>query len=140
MRYFNGLVGVALLVLVMIHLGSEDWALWSPIYAVGALVALMSLKPQMSLWMAWSGAIIATATMFVYFAFFFQMVPHLRGDWVAQGHECIYLFIAAFCMIPVLSDFSCRLKGEECELSKARAKKSLHAVLRRVQEARQPSH
>ena len=111
MRYVNGLIGVALLVLALTYLDEADSVPWSLIYGYGALVALLSLKTRITEQVAWIGAIGATAAMFCYFALFFQMVPHLRGDWVFRGHECIYLVAAAFCMIPVLSDFSCRLKG-----------------------------
>ena len=111
MRYVNGLIGVALLVLALGYLNEADSAPWSFIYGYGGLVALLSLKSRITGRVAWIGAIGATAAMFCYFAMFFQMVPHLRGDWVYRGHECIYLVAAAFCMIPVLSNFSCRLKG-----------------------------
>lgn len=111
MRYVNGLIGVALLVLAVTYLDEADSVPWSLIYGYGALVALLSLKTRITEQVAWIGAIGATAAMFCYFALFFQMVPHLRGDWVFRGHECIYLVAAAFSMIPVLSNFSCRLKG-----------------------------
>ncbi len=111
MRYVNGLIGVALVVLALSYLSQADSARWSLIYGYGALVALLSLKSRITYPVAWIGAIGATAAMFCYFALFFQMVPHLRGDWIAHRHESIYLVAAAFCMIPVLSNFSCRLKG-----------------------------
>ena len=112
MRYVNGLIGVALIVLALSYLSETDAVPWSLIYGYGALVALLSLKSRITYPVAWIGAIGATVAMFCYFALFFQMVPHLRGDWVFQGHESIYLVAAAFCMIPVLSNFSCRLKGD----------------------------
>ena len=111
MRYVNGLIGVALIVLALSYLSENDSAPWSLIYGYGALVALLSLKSRITYPVAWIGAIGATVAMFCYFALFFQMVPHLRGDWIAHRHESMYLVVAAFCMIPVLSNFSCRLKG-----------------------------
>ncbi len=111
MRYVNGLIGVALIVLALSYLNENGSAPWSLIYGYGALVALLSLKSRITLPVAWMGAIGATVAMFCYFALFFQMVPHLRGDWIAHRHESLYLVVAAFCMIPVLSNFSCRLKG-----------------------------
>ena len=129
MRYVNGLIGLWLVALALMYIGQDDWALWTPIYGTGALIALLTLKPQMSLWMVWSCAIIATAAMFFFFAFFFQMAPHLKGDWFSQGHESLLLLISAFCMIPVLSEFSCRMKTEESELKRATAKKPMHTVL-----------
>ena len=111
MRYVNGLIGVALLILAFSYLSKDNSAPWSLIYGYGALVALLSLKSRITNPVAWTGAIGATVAMFCYFALFFQMVPHLRGDWIAHRHESMYLVVAAFCMIPVLSNFSCRLKG-----------------------------
>lgn len=111
MRYVNGVIGLALIVLALSYLREADSARWSLIYGYGALVALVSLKSQVTHPVAWIGAIGATVAMFCYFALFFQMVPHLRSDWIAHRHESMYLVGAAFCMIPVLSDFSCRLKG-----------------------------
>ena len=111
MRYVNGLIGVALIVLALSYLNEIDSAPWSLIYGYGALVALLSLKSRITYRVAWIGAIGATVAMFCYFALFFQMVPHLRGDWIAHRHESLYLVVSAFCMIPVLSNFSCRLKG-----------------------------
>ncbi len=111
MRYVNGLIGVALIVLALSYLDEADSARWSLIYGFGALTALLSLKSRITPVVAWLGAIGATVAMFCYFALFFQMVPHLRGDWIRHGHESMYLVAAAFSMIPVLSNFSCRLKG-----------------------------
>ena len=111
MRYVNGVIGVALFVLALSYLSESNSVPWSLIYGYGALVALLSLKSRVTYPVAWVGAIGATVAMFCYFALFFQMVPHLRGDWIAHRHESIYLVAAAFCMIPVLSNFSCRLKG-----------------------------
>ena len=111
MRYVNGVICVALFVLALSYLSESNSVPWSLIYGYGALVALLSLKSRVTYPVAWVGAIGATVALFCYFALFFQMVPHLRGDWIAQRHESIYLVAAAFCMIPVLSNFSCRLKG-----------------------------
>ncbi|MDE0452467.1 MAG: hypothetical protein OXI90_11980 [Gammaproteobacteria bacterium] len=111
MRYVNGMIGVALIVLALSYLSKDDSGLWSLIYGYGALVALLSMRSRVSPLVAWLGAIGATVAMFCYFALFFQMVPHLRGDWIRHGHESMYLVAAAFSMIPVLANFSCRLKG-----------------------------
>ena len=111
MRYVNGLIGVALVVLALRYVGETDAVPWSLVYGYGALVAFLSLKSRITYPVAWIGAIGATVAMFCYFGLFFQMVPHVRGNWLTLGHECMYLGSAAFCMIPVLSNFSCRLKG-----------------------------
>ena len=113
MRYINGLIGVALLVVAGSHVGKTDWLIWLPIYGAGAVIALSSLKAQMPGWMVWACAVAATGMMFGYFSLFFQIAPHLRGDWIVQGHACSNLLIAAFCMIPVLSEYSRRMKVKQ---------------------------
>lgn len=113
MRYVNGLIGVALLFVAGSHVGKTDWVIWLPIYGAGAVIALSSLKAQMPGWMVWACAIAATGMMFGYFSLFFQLAPHLRGDWIVQGHACSNLLIAAFCMIPVLSEYSRRMKVKQ---------------------------
>ena len=110
MRYVNGLIGVALLFVAGSHVGKTDWIIWLPIYGAGAVIALSSLKARMPDWMVWACAVAAAGMMFAYFSLFFQIAPHLRGDWIVQGHACSNLLIAAFCMIPVLSEYSRRMK------------------------------
>ena len=111
MRYVNGLAGLVLLIIALSYLDERDWATWLPIYGFGALVAFSFLKTRMPVWATWICAAAATGATFSYFAFFFQIAPHLRGDWIAQGHACSSLLLAAFCMIPVLAGFSRRLKA-----------------------------
>ena len=113
MRYVNGLIGLVLLGVAFSHVGTTDWLIWLPVYGAGAVIALSSLKARMPDWMVWTCAIVATATMFGYFSLFFQIAPHLQGDWISRGHACSNLLIAAFCMIPVLSEFSRRMKTED---------------------------
>ena len=110
MRYINGLIGVALLFVAGSHVGKTDAIIWLPIYGAGAVIALSSLKTRMPDWMVWACAVAAAGMMFAYFSLFFQIAPHLRGDWIMQGHACSNLLIAAFCMIPVLSEYSRRMK------------------------------
>ena len=120
MRYINGLIGVALLFVAGSHVGKTDWVIWFPIYGAGAVIALSSLKVRMPDWMVWGCAVAAAGMMFGYFSLFFQIAPHLRGDWIMQGHACSNLLIAAFCMIPVLSEYSRRMKvGQESRDSRA---------------------
>lgn len=122
MRFVNGLAGVALLVIAFNHVGEPDWEIWLPVYAVGALIALSSLKASLPVWVVWTCAAGATAAMFCYFALFFQIAPHLRGDWISQGHASTNLLVAAFCMIPVLAGFSRRMKaGPEAEVAAQQA-------------------
>lgn len=134
MRFVSGLAGLALLVIAFNHVGEPDWETWLPVYAVGSLIALSSLKTGMPMWLVWACAACATAAMFCYFALFFQIAPHLRGDWISQGHASMHLLVAAFCMIPVLAEFSRRMKaGPEAEAAAKAAGPSLwHSVRHRI--------
>lgn len=134
MRFVNGLAGMALLVIAFNHVGEPDWEIWLPVYAVGSLIALSSLKPGLPVWVVWACAACATAAMFCYFALFFQIAPHLRGDWISQGHASTNLLVAAFCMIPVLAEFSRRMKaGPEAEAAPSAVGPSLwRTVGRRI--------
>ena len=118
MRLVNGMAGIALLVIAFNQLGEPDWEIWLPAYAVGSLIALSSLKPRLPAWVVWVCAAAATGAMFCYFSLFFQIAPHLRGDWIAQGHTSTNLLVAAFCMIPVLAEFSRRLKAPEGDVAR----------------------
>ena len=110
MRYVNGLIGLTLVLVAWSHVGEADWVIWLPVYGAGAIIALSSLKAEMPDWMVWACAIATAGMMFGYFSLFFQYAPHLRDDWITQGHACSYLLLAGFCMIPVLSEYSRRMK------------------------------
>ncbi len=110
MRYVNGFIGLALVLIAYLHVGDTDWGIWLPVYGAGGVIALSSLKSEMPDWMVWTCAVLATGMMFGYFSLFFQYAPHLRGDWITQGHACSYLLLAGFSMIPVLSEYSRRMK------------------------------
>ena len=45
---------------------------------------------------------------------FFIVVPKLEANWYLQqeGWHAVCLILGAFAMIPILSDYSCRLKAE----------------------------
>ena len=112
MRFVNGMAGLALLVIAFNQVGERDWEIWLPVYAVGSLIALSTLKSRMPVWVLWCCAAAATGAMFCYFSLFFQIAPHLRGDWISHGHSSTNLLVAAFCMIPALAEFSARMKAE----------------------------
>jgi hypothetical protein len=60
--------------------------------------------------------------MFFFFAAFFLIVPKLTADWYLSqyGWEAVCRILGAFVMIPILSDYSCRLKAECLEAREAR--------------------
>ena len=124
LQYVHGLIGVAFVAVALIHVPYPSPLLWLP-YALAALLAFITLRNELSLGLSRILAISTTVLMFFFFAGFFVMVPDLARDWYRHQHgwEAVCRIFAAFAMIPILSDFSCRLKAEcaEARLSARRA-------------------
>lgn len=118
MHFFNGLVAVTFAVLALLHVPHPTPWLWAP-YATGAVVAALTLVPNLSILLSRLLAIAATALMFSFFAGFFMEVPRLESDWYQsqEGWSAVALLVGAFTLIPVLSDYSCRCKAECREAS-----------------------
>lgn len=138
-HYVNGVLGVVLLIFAVFQLGSEDGLWWATVYLCGAMLALVTLRLDLNLWTVRFLAVVTTAAMFFYFAAFFRLAPNLQDEWYrgADAIEALGLLFAAFSMIPVLSEFSCRMKADCAEtLQKS------HATLtrdRHVARNRQPA-
>ena len=136
MQYVNAFIAVALLgfaLLVPHDMGQ------APMYIVGATLAAISFKHWLSIWMVRVLALVAAGTMFWYFGRFLLLVPSLQPDWYWQplaAVDVIGLLFAGFAMIPVLSEYSCRMKAsEKCERGRRQfqERKPMFATLR-------PSH
>lgn len=111
----NYLLGVITLVLSVFALwvASEGSAWWAVMYGLGAALALVALKPELSRAMVIFLAIATTATMFIYFAGFFFMAPYLHEDVLAaESRNAFGLLLAGFAMKPVVANFSCRMKAD----------------------------
>ena len=121
MQYVHGFIGCVLVGLALIHVPYPAEFAWAP-YAGSAILALIPLKADISL--AWSRvlAIGTAAMMFFFFAWFFLLVPKLTPDWYASqaGWAAVCRIVGAFLMIPVLSEYSCRLKADCLEARAAR--------------------
>jgi heme/copper-type cytochrome/quinol oxidase subunit 2 len=114
MRVINSITGFALLALAVLHVFIPKTPILSLIYLGGALLALASLRVNLSF--AWA-RVLAVATviaMFFYFAAFFRIVDHFHEQWYRSGMmlEAVGMLISAFAMIPVLSVYSCSMKSE----------------------------
>ncbi len=114
MHYVNAGLGVALLALAAFQVSQGNLPLAAALFG-GGFLALITLKRQMSLFTVNVFAISTVVAMFFYFAGFFQLVPQLH-HWYMRGEalHCLGLLFAAFAMIPVLSEYSCRKKSEQC--------------------------
>ena len=121
MQYIHGFIGCVLVVLALIHLPYPTPLAWLP-YAGAALLAFITLKSDLSLGLSRILAILTVAVMFFFFAYFFLLVPNLADDWYKTqfGWAAVSRIVSAFFMIPILSDYSCRLKADCLEERAAR--------------------
>lgn len=117
MRMLNALIACVLLSFAVLHAFMPNHMSFIFTYGAGAFFALVTIKPGgMSINTARLFAIGTTAIMFFYFAGFFAMTPHFRGDWMSTGAalEGLGMLLSAFLMIPILSCYSCLLKADGC--------------------------
>ncbi|MDC3123594.1 hypothetical protein OBB00_02615 [Gammaproteobacteria bacterium] len=114
MRIVNAIIGCVLLALAILDIFIPKTPILSLIYFGGAVLALASVRPQISFAWARVFAVATVIAMFFYFAAFFRIVDHFHEQWYRSGMmlEAIGMLISAFAMIPVLSVFSCFMKCE----------------------------
>lgn len=121
MQYIHGFIACLLVLLALIHIPFPEPLAWLP-YSVAALLAVITLKSELSIPVSRVLAIATTGMMFFFFALFFLVVPSLEANWYTTqyGWAAVCLLLSAFVMIPILSDYSCRLKAECREAREAR--------------------
>lgn len=121
MQYIHGFIGIVLIVLALIHVPYPAEFAWLP-YAGAAILAFIPLKSDIGMGLSRILAIATAATMFFFFAWFFLQVPKLSADWYASqaGWAAVCRILGAFLMIPVLAEYSCRLKADCLEAREAR--------------------
>ena len=111
MNYVNGFIA---LVLVGAAFFARQDPLVAGLFTLCALLAALSTV-HLPRFVGNSLAVATTIAMFASFALFFGLAPNLEDDWYMQ-REAISTFsslFSAFAMIPVLSEFSCRMKASE---------------------------
>jgi hypothetical protein len=113
MQYINALIGCSFIVIALFYALHPSPMAWAP-YAIAGLLALISMKSEISIAVSRVLAVSTTALMFFFFAGFFVLVPQLATDWYTnqEGWQAVCRIFGAFAMIPILSDYSCRLKAE----------------------------
>jgi len=121
MQYIHGFIGVVLVVMALIHVPFPDPLEWLP-FALAAGLAFVTLSQNLSMGIARILAICTAGAMFFFFAMFFLLVPRLDADWYTTqfGWTAVCRILAAFLMLPILSDYSCRLKKDCMEAREAR--------------------
>lgn len=111
-RLVNAIIGCVLLALAILHVFIPKTPILSLIYLGGAILALISVRPQLGFAWARLFAVATVVAMFFYFAAFFRIADHFYEQWYRSGMmlEAVGMLISAFAMIPVLSVFSCAMK------------------------------
>ncbi len=126
MRMVSAIIGLILAGFAIVHAFLPYSSSFIYIYAAGAILAFVTVKPgRLGVHTARFFAICTTAVMFFYFAGFFKMAPYFTETWYQTGHalEGLGMLFSAFLMIPILSCYSCLLKAEGCEHFKEKAKR-----------------
>ena len=111
MNYVNGFIA---LVLICAAFFARQDGIVAGLFTLCALLAALSTI-HLPRFVNHLLAVATTAAMFASFALFFDLAPNLEPDWYMQ-REAVSTFsslFAAFAMIPVLSEFSCRMKAPE---------------------------
>jgi len=113
MKWLNGVIGGGLILLAPLHLGVPARPhLLIGMYLCGAALAFITLVPGVGGWLARILAVCSTACMLFFFHGFFHMAPSLGDEWYAVHLPSLGQLIAAFAMIPVLSEYSCLMKAD----------------------------
>jgi len=128
MQYIHGFIACVLVLLALIHIPFPEPLAWLP-YTVAAVLALITLKPELSIPVSTVLAIATAGMMFFFFALFFLVVPTLEANWYTTqyGWAAVCLLLSAFVMIPILSEYSCRLKAE-CREARAARRSAFFSV------------
>lgn len=138
MQYANAIIAVVLLALALLKLDDPAEA---SMFILGAAIAAIAFKHWLSAWTVRLLAVVAAGMLFCYFWSFFSLVPHLQPDWYWQPRaiDAVGLLFAGFAMIPVLSEYSCRMKASAmCERGRRQfeERKPLLATLRHFRTSR----
>ncbi len=129
MHYVNAAIACVLLLLAVLAFETPGAAGTAGMFVAGAVLAALAYKRWLPGWAVRVLAVISAIALFGYFGQFFSMVPTLAWNWYAGGDalHAMGLLFAGFAMIPVLSEYSCRMKATaDCERGQrqAQARKS----------------
>jgi hypothetical protein len=126
-RWVHCSIATFLALLTLAHVDDPQGWLWVGIYGVGAALSLTVCKTDLHLWTLRILAVAATMTLFVFAFGFFSRAPHLGPEWYqADGNaRPLALLAATFCMLAVVSAYTCRMKGACDEEDYASSRTSL---------------
>ena len=140
MQYVNAFIAVVLLIFALLSLAEPARAL---MYIVGAVLGAIALKHWLGVWTVRVLAVVTACTLYLYFGQFFLLAGNLEPGWYGSGQavSAVGLLVAGFAMIPVLSEYSCRMKASsECERGRRQfeARKPAFNPLRALQQGTRP--
>lgn len=118
MRYVNAITTVALCALALLQLLRLDDPATAFIFAFGAVAAAFAVSRRLPTKVVRLLAFLSAGVMFCYFWQFFSLTPTLPADWYRHSGtlHVIGLLFAGFGMIPVVSEYTCRMKANgNCE-------------------------
>lgn len=135
----NGAIGgVFVLLLVMYVTGVEEMNNnCAGMLGSATVLSFLTFIPRLPLWAVRTAAVLTVGLMFYFFASFFYLAPTLGEAWYrSPGSLTVFSFLfGAFCMIPLLSEYSCRLKAD-CPHRRQRgiAKRGFFSVPEKLQK------
>lgn len=112
-RWFHGSIAVILALLMLVHVGDPQGWFWIMLSGSGVVLALSICKTDLHRWTLRILAVAATITLFVFAFGFFSRAPYLGPEWyhAAGNSRPLALLAATFCMLAVVSAYTCRMKS-----------------------------
>lgn len=120
-RWVNCSMATILALLTLVHVGDPQGWLWMGLSGSGVVLALSICKSDLHRWTLRILAVAATVILFIFAFGFFSRAPHLGPEWyqAAGNARPLALLAATFCMLAVVSAYTCRMKSSHDEESYA---------------------
>jgi len=118
-RWVNCSIATILALLMLVHVGDPHGWLWMGLSGAGVVLALSVCKTHLHPWTLRILAVAATMTLFIFAFGFFSRAPHLGPEWYHSDGNTrpLALLAATFCMLAVVSAYTCRMKSSYDEES-----------------------
>lgn len=112
-RWIHCSIATILALLMLVHVGDPQGWFWMTLSGSGVVLALSICKTDLHRWTLRILAVAATITLFVFAFGFFSRAPHLGPEWyqAAGNARPLALLAATFCMLAVVSAYTCRMKS-----------------------------
>ena len=113
MRYVNAVTAAALFGLAAFQMLSQGDLAAALAFVFGGVVAVFAVTHWLHTKVVRVLAFLSTVIMFCFFWQFFSLTPTLQTGWYREAGtlDAVGFLIAGFGMIPVLSEYTCRMKA-----------------------------